>query len=236
PTPCATITTGISGPEGIYVDAKGTLFVANYGTSSVTEYARGAKTPSVTIVTPGPGYDLFVGKDGTLYVAEETLGMVAVYAPGATTPTRSIAINGNPFGVATDSLNFLYVSYLSNADGVSHVEKFAPNASTGTDLGFTVSFAGEVKLDSLNDVIIGDRNSNDMVYIYPPGQTVPSRSFSTPSGNPVYFSLDKAEALFYVSGLGQVQIINFKTGMPTSNITSGLTSPSGVAAYPPAPY
>lgn len=234
PAPCGKITTGISAPEGIYADAKGRLYVANYLSSSVTEYARGKRTPSLTIPTAAPPYDLFVGSDGTLYVAEATQNAVAEYARGKTTPYQTLSINGGPHGVATDNSNNLYVSYLSNSDGVSHVEKFAPRATVGTDLGFTVGFAGEVKLDTANDVVIGDRNA-DTLYVFPPGQTTPSRSFSI-AGAPVNFALDQAEASIYVAGLGQVQIFNFQTGTQTGSIAKGLTSPSGVALYPPAPY
>lgn len=236
PRPCAKITTGVSAPEAIYVDARGTLYVANFSPSTVTEYLAAKRTPRLTITTPAPGYDIFVGSDKTLYLAEATANTVAEYAPGATSPFLTLSINGGPHGVATDKQNNLYVSYLSDSDGVSHVEKFAPKATTGTDLGFTVSFSGEVKLDANNDVVIGDRNNNDIVYVYPPGQTVPSRSFATPGGNPVDFALNKAETLFYVSGFNAVQVMNFQTGVQVNGITSGLTSPSGVAAYPPAPY
>jgi len=234
PAPCGKISTGISAPEGIYADAKGKLYVANYLSSSVTEYPRGRRTPSLTIATAAPPYDLFAGSDGTLYVAEATQNAVAEYARGKTTPFQTLSINGGPHGVATDNKNNLYVSYLSNADGVSHVEKFAPRATVGTDLGFTVGFAGEVKLDTANDVVIGDRNA-DTLYVFPPGQTTPSRSFSI-AGAPVNFALDQAEANIYVAGLGQVQIFNFQSGTQTGSIAKGLTSPSGVALYPPAPY
>jgi hypothetical protein len=234
PKPCGKIKTGISGPEAVYVDTKGKVYVANYATSTVTEYK--GSTLKFTITTAAPPYDLFVGSDKTVYVAEATSNAVEEYAAGATTPFLTLAINGGPHGVATDSHNNLYVSYLSNTDGVSHVEKFAPKAPSGTDLGFTVSFSGEVRLDAQNDVIIGDRNNNDIVYIYPPGQIVPSRSFPTPGGNPVDFALNNAETLFYVSGFNAVQVLNYQTGQQVDGITSGLTSPSGVALYPPAPY
>lgn len=131
----------------------------------------------------------------------------AEYAPGSIQPSLVLALDGGPHGVATDSVNNLYVSYLSNADGVSYVEKFTPKATTGTDLGFTVPFAGELKLDTKNDIIIGDHDSSTM-YVYPPGQTMPSRSFSTPLGKPVDCSLNKAETLLCVSGLSAVDIID----------------------------
>lgn len=235
PAPCAKITSGVSSPEAVYVDAKGEVYVSNYLTSNITEYLRGQKTPIITITTRAAGYDLFVGRDRTLYVAEPTANTVDEFAAGAIVPTLTLSINGGPHGVATDNRNNLYVSYLSNADGLSHVEKFAPKATTGTDLGFTVSFAGEVKLDKRNDIVIGDRN-NEIVYVYPPGQTVPSRSFPTPGGRPVNFGLNKAESVLYVSGLSEVQVMNYHTGVQVGSITSGLQLPSGVAAYPPPPY
>ena len=233
PTPCGKITTGVVGPEAVYVDAKGKVYVANFTTSTVTEYV-GNKL-KLTITTAAPGFDVFVGSGRTVYVAEPTINAVEEYAAGATSPFLTLSINGGPHGVATDNHNNLYVSYLSNTDGLSHVEKFAPRATTGTDLGFTVSFSGEVKLDSQNDVIIGDRNNNDIVYIYPPGQIVPSRSFPT-GANPVNFALNNAETLFYVSGFNTVQVIDYQTGVQVDSIASGLKSPTGVALYPPAPY
>ncbi len=234
PTACGKITMGVSSPEGIYVDAKSTLYVANYIGSTVTEYPRAGKVPAITISTTAPPYDVFVGVDRTLYVAEPTLDQVAEYAVGTTSPSLTLAINGGAYGMATDRRNNLYVSYLSNSDGVSHVEKFAPGATTGTDLGFTVSFAGELKLDKQNDIIIGDRNNN-VIDIFPPGATTPSRTLAI-AGKPVYFCLNQAETLLYVSALNQVQIFNYQSGAPVGSITSRLRVPSGIAARRPAPY
>ncbi len=235
PPPCATISKDVSFPEALFVDHKGRLYVANYESSSVTEYLPGRKIPTLAIATASPPFDVSVGVDGTLYVAETDAQAVAEYAPGSTQPSLVLALNGGPHGVATDSADNLYVSYLSNVDGASHVEKFAPKATTGTDLGFTVPFAGEIKLDTKNDTVIGDRNSSTM-YVYPPGQTMPSRSFSTPLGQPVNFALNKAESLLYVSGLSAVDIIDYNTGASIGTIGIGLRSPSGVALSPPAPY
>jgi hypothetical protein len=235
PTPCGEITTGISYPEGIYVNKKGELFVANYIGSTITEYPRGKKKPTITIDTSAPAYDVFVGGDGTLYAAEPATGSVVEYPANSTASKLTVTVNGGDYGVATDNKNNLYVSYLSNVDGLSHVEKFSPGATTGTDMGFTVPFAGELKLDKKNDIIIGDRN-DQLIDIFPPGATTPSRSFSTPGGRPVYLALNLSETVLYVAGLGQVQVMDYQTGATTSTITSGLESPSGVAPYPPAPY
>jgi hypothetical protein len=233
PSPCGKIKASVAGPEAVFIDAKGRIYVANHTSSSVTEYV-GTKL-KFTIPTAGPPYDLFVGKGRTVYTAEPTINTVEEFAAGATTPFLTLVLNGGPHGVATDNQNNLYVSYLSNADGLSHVEEFAPNSSSGTDLGFTVSFAGELKFDTQNNLIIGDRN-NEIVYVYPPGQIAPSRSFPTAGGRPVNFALNKPETLFYVSGFNAVQVMDYASGVQVDGISTGLISPSGVALYPPPPY
>ena len=234
PAPCRKVKTSVSNPEAIYVDTKGTLYVANYSTSNVTEYAHGGGSPVLTVPTSAAPYDIFVGHDGTLYVAEPALYQVAEYAAGATSPSKTLTISGGAYGVATDNHNNLYVSYLSNIDGVSHVEKFPPGSSTGTDLGFTVPFAGELKLDKANDIVIGDRNDN-VIDIFPPGATMPSRTIAT-AGKPVYFCLDKTETYLYVSGQFDAQVFDYQTGASVTTISGGLQDPSGEAASPPAPY
>jgi hypothetical protein len=232
--PCRKITTGVSNPEGIYVDAKSTLYVANYIGNTITEYPHAGKTPAITISPAAPAYDVFVGVDRTLYAAEPTMDQVAEYPVGATSPSQTLAINGGAYGVATDNQNNLYVSYLSNSDGLSHVEEFAPGATTGTNLGFTVPFAGELKLDHENDIIIGDRNDN-VIDIFPPGATSPSQTIPT-AGRPVYFCLNQAETLLYVSGPNEVQVFDYPSGAQVVTITNGLGVPSGVASRKPAPY
>ena len=234
PAPCRKVKTSVSNPEAVYVDAKGTLYVANYSTSSVMEYAHGGGSPVLTVPTSAAPYDIFVGHDGTLYVAEPALYQVAEYTAGATSPSKTLTISGGAYGVATDNHNNLYVSYLSKIDGVSHVEEFAPGSSTGTNLPFTVPFAGELKLDKANDIIIGDRN-DDVIDIFPPGATMPSRTIST-AGKPVYLCLDKTETYLYASAQFQVQVFDYQSGNSVNSISSGLQAPSGVAAYPPAPY
>ncbi|HEV3154021.1 MAG TPA: hypothetical protein VGZ02_09480 [Candidatus Baltobacteraceae bacterium] len=241
PKPCGKLVTGIQLPLAVYVDNKGTVYVSDYSGPNgnnppypINVFPKGKHTPSLTIDAAGPGYDLFVGKGRILYVAEATQSAVAEYAPGSTTPRATLSINGEPYGVATDQNNNLYVSYLSNADGMGHVEKFAPGATTGTNLPLTVSLGGEVRLDTADDVVIGDRNNN-IIDIFAPGQTTPSRSWST-AAKPSYIALNHAETYLYTTGFGSVQIFDYATGTQVGAISNHLISASGVAVYPPAPF
>ena len=47
--PIGEIVNGISNPQGIAVDSAGTLYVANQGNNTITEYPFGATDPSVTL-------------------------------------------------------------------------------------------------------------------------------------------------------------------------------------------
>jgi len=234
PKPCGKIINNVHSPEGITVDAKGWISVANYGNSTITEYTHYKKQSVVTINTAAPAYDVFAGKNLELYVAMPSINTVAEYQGHSTTLIQNLTINGAPYGVATDSHNNLYVSYLSNADGMSHVEKFGPGQAKGIDTPIVLPFSGELKLDTSNNVIIGDRNNNDKIFIYPPGSGTASSSFAT-AANPVYFSLDNAEAFIYISAIGSVQVLHYPSGAPEQTMQSGLASPSGIATYPAAP-
>ena len=63
------ITDAIGGPDGIFVDNKGTLYVCNFGTATVTEYPKGQTMHSKTLTGAGSPKYIVVGLDGTVYVS-----------------------------------------------------------------------------------------------------------------------------------------------------------------------
>lgn len=238
PAPCGKLTTGIDAPLGMAVDAKGTLYVSNYigngSTYAINEFPRGKTTPKITIQAAAPGYDLWVGKGRVLYVAQPWEDAVVEYAAGSTTPKATLSINGGPYGVGTDQHNNLYVSYLSNVDGLGHVEKFAPGHTTGTDLPMTVSLGGSVRIDSADNVVIGDRN-NDILDVFAPKGTTPTRSWST-AGKPYYLTLNQAETNLYTTAFGSVQIFDYASGTQIGSISNHLVAAQAIAVYPLPPY
>jgi len=132
-----TITSGISRPLGITVDASGTLYVPNSGNHSVTEYPAGSTSPSVTI-TAGLSLPQFATVDlaGNLWVSDDASssggnGYVLEYPPGATTPSQTLT-NGilAPEGLATDAKGNLYVANRVAISGVPDVAIFPPGATT----------------------------------------------------------------------------------------------------------
>lgn len=110
--PVGSITTGVSGPQGLAIDATGTLYVGNPDNATVTIYPPGSTSPSLTLKQdlPVPAA-VAVDKKGNVWVSNEegsNQGSVVEFPKGSTTP--STVISGlNPLGIAVDSKGNLYV-------------------------------------------------------------------------------------------------------------------------------
>jgi 6-phosphogluconolactonase (cycloisomerase 2 family) len=148
-TPIRTISgnlTGLHEPEGVALDAAGTLYVGNFsgngsGVHAVTEYAAGANGNVAPIRTVGGAltgisYPAAVAVDasGTLYVANyHNPGSVVEFAAGANgnvAPTNTISggLTGldDPEGLTLDAAGTLYVG---NSFFPGSVTEFAAGAS-----------------------------------------------------------------------------------------------------------
>ena len=140
--PTGQITDAIGGPDGLYVDPSGTLYVCNFGAGTVTEYPKGQTTHSKTLTgTIGPKY-VVAGRDGTVYVSDFGDGSnsnLYEYADGSTTPTTTIPFTTFPAGVALDTHNKLYVAYYDSTNDDIEVLKFAPGSTKGRTSAFTSS-------------------------------------------------------------------------------------------------
>jgi hypothetical protein len=97
------ITKDVYYPQGIFVDAHGTLYVANSGANDVLEFKRGASSPFKVLTDYGwQAEDVTVCPDGTVYVANILKsgggsGDIEVYDDGSRNPTRSLNWNGGGF-------------------------------------------------------------------------------------------------------------------------------------------
>jgi hypothetical protein len=105
PAPIGSITVGLAQPIGLFVDAHGTLYVANaYGgppsyTGNVAEYPAGQKSPSVVLTSglKGP-QQIAVDRSGNIYVLDDGGSggggpYIAEFPPGATAPNRILTNN-----------------------------------------------------------------------------------------------------------------------------------------------
>jgi len=239
--PAGQITDAIAGPDGLYVDIHGTLYVCNFGAGTVTEYAKGQTTHSKTLTgSIGPKY-VVAGHDGTVYVsdfADGSNGKLYEYAGGSTTPTTTISFQTFPAGVALDRHNKLYVAYNDSTKNDIEVLKFAPGKTKGRNLGIHLKFgnAGGMTFDKSGDLLVDDQ-SLPGVDVFPPGASTPSQQI-TGFSLAYQIALNHADTHLYVSDpFGpSVAEVTYPSGTPIRSITNSLAGAYGVATSPDSPY
>ncbi len=87
-------------PTGLTVDAAGTVYSANVGNDTVTEYPKGQTSPSLTIPISGSPEYLATDSQDNLYVSEGLA--VLKFPPGSTTGTNLGLIIGSPGALEVD--------------------------------------------------------------------------------------------------------------------------------------
>ena len=159
------IANGLVEPEGLFVDTKGSLWVANV--SNVLVYPRGGISPSKTLTdSVGPPVDVTVCPDGSAYVADlydnsnSNYASIQVFAPGSTTPTRNLDYANdarNPF-LTCDAAGNVFVALLTGeyaGDGV--VIEFPHGKQKGAkDLGIVLQSPGGIKPDNAGNLLVTD--------------------------------------------------------------------------------
>jgi DNA-binding beta-propeller fold protein YncE len=230
------ITDGIDGPAGSYVDGGGTLYVANYENSTVSEYPKGATSPSV-ILSKGIKHPISVavGSDGTTYVGEFAENRVLRFPHGRTSPNAKITSLTDPEGLAIDANENLYVAW-NEIDLAGRVDDFARSSRTGKNLGIATGQTGDVKIDSSGDLVLADQ-VNQVINVYKPGSSSPFRQIHTIGSDPYKFAFDRSEAKLYVADpdTGMILVFSYATGAQIDTFYKGLTSALGVSVSPAAP-
>jgi len=159
------ITNGLVEPQGLFVDATGSLWVAN--TSNVVVYPRGALSPSTTLSDPiGFPVDVTVCRNGTAYVADlydysnSNQASIQVYAPGSTTPTNNLeyatAVR-NPFLTCDAAGNVFAATMIGGSIGDGRVIEFPHGKQKGAkDLGIVVQASAGIKPDNAGNLLVTD--------------------------------------------------------------------------------
>ncbi len=230
--PAGEINTGIDNPEGDAIDAAGTLYVANNGNSTVTEYPAGASSPSVTLSTDiSHPLDVSVDSNGIVYVTEGSAGKILEFKPGSTSPDATVTIT-HPVSVVNAKNDDAYVTYNQNSTG--RVARCKPLATTCKDLGISVQLAQGVALDLKGNLLVGDY-FGAAVDVYKHGATTPFRVISTPLEEPAKLALDRNDATLYMADPANfaVDLYNYATGTQESTFTFGSGNElEGVALSP----
>lgn len=232
--PVGTISDGVQFPYNIAVDRYGTLYVQN-GNDTITEYRKGRKTVSKTLVEPSGTSTctrVIVGGDGTVYSANSK--EVFEFANGSNTPTTTLSV---PYatGLALDSKNNLFVGWDRGPMYGGGVYKFTP----GNDVRKTRLSTVEPKslaVDSHDDLLVGSFGG---IAIFKPGGDKSFRYIDTGQNDVYQFAFDNAEKYVYIvsdADLSRVFVYDYATGKLASTVKKGLFAfVSGVAVRPAAP-
>lgn len=238
PAPLLTIALGTH-PNGLWVDRDGILYVAAY--SSVLEFKPGLTTPFRTITDGVTGAEgVTVDKRGTLYVVNHAGADVTVveYRHGGGAPSQTLTMTepdslfGFPGGATFDAAGNLYVSTLFYPETNGHVFRFAPGATTGTDLGLAdVGSQDGLAFDAQGNLYVGDLGP---VAVYRPGATQPFETIGKSSDYPSFFAVSAKGFVYapYAAGVpSKSRLLEYTSEGKQVDAIGGtyVSGPTGVA-------
>ncbi|MGA9274402.1 MAG: SMP-30/gluconolactonase/LRE family protein [Candidatus Cybelea sp.] len=228
------ITAGINAPVNVAVDLHGTLYVANNGNSTVTEYPFGKTSPSVTLSGSPLIYPngIAVDNNGTVYVTSgATAGScyVLVYPKGASTPSEQIGGFDLPVGLALDKSGNLYVG-----DVLQNVVWEVPQGSTTpTKLGLSgLDDPTGVAIDPSNNLWVAN-DQNNTVLGFHLGDTSSFISITSGLSGPYSIAFERTGTLFVGNSLHYPgDVAGYKSGATTQFESISVGNPAGLAVYP----
>jgi hypothetical protein len=216
--PCGSIT-GLVSPQGLFVDSKGSLWVADASAQEVFQFAAGTQAPVLTLNDPnGVPYDVAVDEtSGTVYVTEyqnhvNPNTLVEVYAKGSTRPTGSLsdpeARNGGYDAV--DNQGNLYVTFMTQSN-TAQVDRWSGGTGSPQNLGLELVSDGGIVTTASGALAVCDpfafrcgvfeQGSTKLSHVF--GHMGRSASGPNPDKppwlHPDALALDRAEHLAYVA-------------------------------------
>ncbi len=234
PKQSGSITTGINLPVNAAVDLHGTLYVANNGNSTVTEYPFGKTSPSVTLSGGALVYPNGIAVDnaGTVYVTSgATAGScyVLVYPKGASSPSEQIDGFDLPVGLAIDKSGNLYVGdALQNA-----VWEVPSGSTTPTKLNLSgLSDPTGVAIDPSNNLFVAN-DQNNTVLGFHLGSSSPFVTITSGLLGPYSIAFERSGTLFVGNSLHYPgDVAGYKSGKTTPFESISVGNPAGLAVYP----
>ncbi len=232
-TKTGTISKGLSDADGVWVDPRGNLYVANATGPNVLEYKKGAGSPvckySASLSNP---VNVTTDSIGNVYVADFGGNAVREYRQCSNKVKSQVAIN-LPEGVAVDSKGNIFVSYFGSTGG--NFEKFTKG--TGTVLGAHVSSPGGVILDDKGDLIADDQ-AGSIDRIKPPYAS--AKVLVSGLSDPFHAALNvKENLLFNANAASSTVTIYSYPAMSlrkTIKTSDGINAAEGVAESPNAVF
>ncbi len=232
-TNIGSISSGIDGPDGNWVDSKGNLYVANYAGVDITEYAAGSSSPTSTY-SSGMEDPVAVTTDShqNVYEADFEGGYVSEYAQGVNTQTAECSISGGLVeGVAVDKSGDVFVAFYNEDNGEGQIEEYSGGLSgcDGTTLGVTLVFPGGMVLDKSGNIVVCDQDNESVDIIDPPYSSV-SGTLGSGYSDPFHVTINKNNKQAYVANYGDadVLVLSYPGGSTQATLdgSNGLESPA----------
>lgn len=245
-----TITSGISEPNGIATDLKGNLYVANYFSNDVTEYAPNSSSPKTTITSGMSNpWDVKVDGFGNVYVLNVPLGggqnTINEYPAGSSSPSTTWYV---PAGYTTSGIALLN----STMQGQTSIYALAYTVNPSSDIatGITITcYPGSANCTNLGGnfgqtggiAIVQSPTSKPFEWIgvdqYIPGfdifQSGQSPKQFVTGGTPEFITMDSTDTKLFVADrmYGRVTEYSFPA-LTKLNTFNGGAQTYGVATYP----
>jgi sugar lactone lactonase YvrE len=236
-----TIGTGFAEPDATAFDASGNLYVADFSNNNVIEipYVSGALAPGSqsTLISSTFAFNgktlsepsaLAVGPDGRLYIAD--LGNSRVVSYNLVTGETAVPITAvsNPWGIAVDSSNNLYVT----ATGSSNVLIDVANAQSTLTVP-SVSAPWGIAIDASGSLIVSDHGSGNIVRVPNLSGTLTPASAVMIEKNPssaLGIALDAAGDLFTTDATGKTvyAIQRSAAALDLGTVSDGVTNSASV--------
>ncbi|MBV9645834.1 MAG: hypothetical protein JO043_00040 [Candidatus Eremiobacteraeota bacterium] len=245
--PVGQLTSGLVSPQGMVVDRKHRLWVANTNANNIVAFKRGATTPFRTLNDPGfYPVTVAVASDGTVYAANAQgtsgqHGNVVVYQGHNNNPSAVLAYTAFNvvLGLGVDASNNLYVSYIPTS-GPPAIVVFPSGSGTPQPLPLADITISDIIFDTQSDLVMEDGSGGLGIWA-PPYTGGPTRTLPGVFGNEPTFN--KRETRVYVAladfSKPAMYGYDYTTGKLVDTITAGWTAngpiPYGVALDPPAP-
>ncbi|MGC2651638.1 MAG: hypothetical protein WA304_12630 [Candidatus Cybelea sp.] len=220
------LTNGLSATDGVWVDKKGNIYVANVSTN-VVEFKKGGSSPDCTYTGATDPINVTTDAKGNVYVADLIGGFVDEYAQCSNTIEKQFPAD-DAQGVAVDKSGDLFVSY-----GGSSLEEFKGGSTTGTPLGASVGESAGLIIDKKGNLIADDQ-AGDILVIAPPysSATVLVSGLS----DPFHCSLNEKEKLLFNanSGSGDITVYSYPSGSLEQTVNTSAAE--GVGESPDAVF